>query len=47
MFGIQWIEHEVVTLVGQRVLGIGLATSNDHDGLRHDPVRRRLGNRPG
>jgi hypothetical protein len=34
------IEHEVVTLVGQRVLGIALGYEdlNDHDELRHDPV---------
>jgi hypothetical protein len=34
------IEHEVVTLVGQRVFGIGLGYEdlNDHDTLRHDPV---------
>ena len=34
------IEHEVVTLVGQRVFGIALGYEdlNDHDALRHDPV---------
>src|ERR1700738_4303657 len=34
------IEHEVVTLVGQRVFGIALGYEdlNDHDDLRHDPV---------
>ncbi len=34
------IEHEVRTLVGQRVLGIALGYEdlNDHDHLRHDPV---------
>jgi hypothetical protein len=34
------IEHEVVTLVGQRVFGIGLGYEdlNDHDQLRHDPM---------
>src|SRR5258706_6076136 len=34
------IEHEVVTLVRQRVLGIALGYEdlNDHDRLRHDPV---------
>ena len=34
------IEHEVVTLLGQRVLGIALGYEdlNDHDDLRHDPV---------
>src|SRR6476469_3782623 len=34
------IEHEVVTLVGQRVFGIALGYDdlNDHDVLRHDPI---------
>ncbi len=34
------IEHEVKTLVGQRVAGIALGYEdlNDHDTLRHDPV---------
>jgi len=34
------IEHEVVTLVGQRVFAIALGYEdlNDHDVLRHDPV---------
>jgi Transposase DDE domain group 1 len=34
------IEHEVKTLVGQRVFGIALGYEdlNDHDDLRHDPV---------
>jgi hypothetical protein len=34
------IEHEVVTLVGQRVFGIALGYEdlNDHDELRHDPM---------
>ena len=34
------IEHEVATLVGQRVFGIALGYEdlNDHDVLRHDPV---------
>jgi hypothetical protein len=34
------IEHEVVTLVGQRVFGIALGYEdlNDHDQLRHDPL---------
>jgi hypothetical protein len=34
------IEHEIVTLVTQRVFGIALGYEdlNDHDGLRHDPV---------
>ena len=33
-------EHEVVTLVGQRVFGIALGYEdlNDHDELRHDPM---------
>jgi Transposase DDE domain group 1 len=36
----EWIEHEVVTLVGQRVFGIALGYEdlNDHDELRHDPM---------
>src|SRR5271170_3047715 len=36
----QWIEHEIVTLVGQRVFGIALGYEdlNDHDELRHDPM---------
>ncbi len=34
------IEHEVMTLVGQRVFGIALGYEdlNDHDELRHDPL---------
>jgi Transposase DDE domain group 1 len=34
------IEHEVSTLVGQRVFGIALGYEdlNDHDELRHDPI---------
>src|SRR5207248_4993118 len=34
------IEHEVVTLLGQRVFGIALGYEdlNDHDELRHDPI---------
>jgi hypothetical protein len=34
------IEHEVTTLIGQRVVGIALGYEdlNDHDELRHDPV---------
>src|SRR5690606_29286063 len=34
------IEHEVKTLVGQRVLAMALGYEdlNDHDELRHDPV---------
>ena len=37
------IEHEVVTLVGQRVFGIALGYEdlNDHDDLRHDPLKPR------
>src|ERR1700731_734097 len=36
----EWIEHEIVTLVGQRVFGIALGYEdlNDHDDLRHDPM---------
>ena len=38
----EWIEHEVATLVGQRVFGIALGYEdlNDHDHLRHDPMMR-------
>jgi hypothetical protein len=34
------VEHEVPTLVGQRVIGIALGYEdlNDHDELRHDPI---------
>ncbi len=34
------IEHEVATLIGQRVFGLALGYEdiNDHDALRHDPV---------
>ena len=34
------IEHEVSTLIGQRVFGIALGYEdlNDHDQLRHDPM---------
>ena len=34
------IEHEVVTLVGQRIFAIALGYEdlNDHDELRHDPI---------
>jgi Transposase DDE domain group 1 len=36
---LQWIEHEVATLVGQRVFGIALGYDlNNHDELRHDPM---------
>jgi len=36
----EWIEHEVATLVGQRVFAIALGYEdlNDHDELRHDPM---------
>src|SRR3954454_23031692 len=39
------IEHEVSTLVGQRVYGIALGYEDlvDHDQLRHDPVLATLG----
>jgi hypothetical protein len=35
-----FIEHEIATLVGQRVFGIALGHEdlNDHDQLRHDPM---------
>lgn len=38
------VEHEVSTLVGQRVFGIALGYEdlNDHDQLRHDPVMATL-----
>ena len=38
------IEHEVMTLVGQRVFGIALGYEdlNDHDELRHDPMMALL-----
>jgi hypothetical protein len=38
------IEHEVKTLVGQRIFGIALGYEdlNDHDELRHDPVMATL-----
>src|SRR5262249_40681194 len=34
------VEHEVATMIGQRVFGIALGYEdlNDHDDLRHDPV---------
>jgi hypothetical protein len=34
------VEHEVATLVGQRIVGIALGHEDivDHDQLRHDPV---------
>jgi hypothetical protein len=39
------IEHEIATLVGQRVYGIALGYEDlvDHDQLRHDPVLAALG----
>jgi Transposase DDE domain group 1 len=39
-----FIEHEVRTLVGQRVFGVALGYEdlNDHDWLRHDPVLAAL-----
>ncbi|RUV33336.1 transposase, partial [Mesorhizobium sp. M7A.F.Ca.MR.148.00.0.0] len=39
------IEHEVKTLVGQRIfaLTLGYKDLNDHDELRHDPVMALLG----
>ena len=38
------VEHQVATLVGQRVFGIALGYEdlNDHDELRHDPVMQVL-----
>jgi hypothetical protein len=38
------IEHEVATLLGQRIFGIALGYEdlNDHDHLRHDPVMATL-----
>ena len=42
------IEHQVVTLVGQRVFGIALGYEdlNDHDELRHDPMLAVLSGKP-
>ena len=39
------VEHEVASLVGQRVFGIALGYEDliDHDQLRHDPVMAVLG----
>jgi hypothetical protein len=39
------IEHEVTTLLGQRIYGIALGYEDlvDHDQLRHDPVLAALG----
>src|SRR5256886_12763264 len=41
------IEHEVATLVGQRVFAIALGYEdlNDHDELRHDPMMAVLAGR--
>src|SRR5438094_2178844 len=41
------IEHEVATLLGQRVFGIALGYEdlNDHDELRHDPMMAVLAGR--
>lgn len=38
------IEHDVVTLVGQRIFGLALGYEdlNDHDQLRHDPMMALL-----
>jgi hypothetical protein len=43
------IEHEVVTLVGQRVFDIALGYEdlNDHDELRHDPINGGSGGQAG
>src|SRR5256714_3951190 len=43
------IEHEVATLVGQRVFGIALGYEdlNDHDQLRHDPMMAVLAGKLG
>src|SRR6266568_3440084 len=43
------IEHEVATLVGQRVFGIALGYEdlNDHDELRHDPMMAVLAGKLG
>ena len=45
----EWIEHEVSTLVGQRVFGIALGYEdlNDHDELRHDPMMAVLAGKLG
>jgi len=42
------IEHEVKTLIGQRVFGLALGYEdlNDHDELRHDPVMAILAGNP-
>src|SRR5260370_32216607 len=42
------IEHEVRTLVGQRVFGVALGYEdlNDHDRLRHDPLFAVLAGEP-
>src|ERR1700681_3916678 len=43
------IEHDVVTLVGQRVFGIALGYEdlNDHDEPRHDPMMAVLAGKLG
>src|SRR3712207_8524140 len=42
------IEHEVASLVGQRVFGIALGHEDllDHDPLRHDPALAILAGKP-
>src|SRR5438094_9181975 len=44
----EYIEHEVATLVGQRVFAIALGYEdlNDHDELRHDPMMAVLAGKP-
>ena len=32
------IEHDVATLIGQRVIALGYEDLNDHEHLRHDPA---------
>jgi hypothetical protein len=41
---VEYVEHQVAALVGQRVFGIALGYEdvNDHDELRHDPVMAAL-----
>ena len=36
----RYVEHQVETLVGQRIFGLALGYEdlNDHDELRHDPM---------
>ena len=40
----RFVEHSLVTLIGQRVFGIALGYEdlNDHDELRHDPLMAAL-----